>query len=84
MAVSRKPLAVGIFMERIEFVFKALAHLALSLLLEGIFLMILGVLVYIYPSLIVVLASVFFIFVGLTLVLIGLKVKKYSKIKIDL
>lgn len=70
-------------MERIEFVFKALAHLAWSLLFEGLLLMLLGVLVYIYPSLIVVLASVFFIFVGLTLFLIGLKVKKYSKIKID-
>jgi len=70
-------------MERIEFVFKALAHLAWSLLLEGILFMILGILVYLYPALIVILASVFFIFVGATLVMIGLKVKKYSKIKID-
>jgi len=70
-------------MERIEFVFKALAHLAWSLLLEGLLLIILGVLVYLYPALIVVLASVFFIFVGFTLIMIGLKVKKYSKIKLD-
>ena len=70
-------------MERIEFVFKALAHLAWSLLLEGILLIILGVLVYIYPSLVIILASVFFIFVGLTLVMIGRKVRKYSKIKLE-
>lgn len=70
-------------MERIEFVFKALSHLAWSLLLEGLLFIVLGVLTYLYPALIVILASIFFVFVGLTLVIIGLKVKKYSKIKID-
>jgi len=70
-------------MERIEFVFKALSHLAWSLLLEGLLFVALGILTYIYPAMIVILASIFFIFVGLTLIIIGLKVKKYSKIKID-
>ena len=70
-------------MEHIEVVFKAISHMAWSLLLEGLLLIILGVLVYIYPALIILLASIFFIIVGLTLIIIGFKVKKYSKISMD-
>jgi hypothetical protein len=70
-------------MERIEFVFKALSHMAWSLLLEGIFLIVLGILVFFYPALVIVLASAFFIIVGITLFTFGLKVKKYSKIKFN-
>jgi uncharacterized membrane protein HdeD (DUF308 family) len=70
-------------MEHVELVFKALSHMAWSLLLEGLLLIIFGILVYIYPALIILLASAFFIIVGLTLVSIGFKVKKYSKITLD-
>lgn len=70
-------------MEHIELIFKAISHLAWSVIIEGIFLIALGVLVFFYPALLIVLASVFFIFVGGTILLIGIKVKKYSKIKID-
>ncbi|MFH1194048.1 MAG: hypothetical protein V1661_03575 [bacterium] len=70
-------------MERIEFVFKALSHLAWSLILEGLLLLALGILVYIYPALIIILVSVFFLILGLTIFSIGMKVKKYSKIKVD-
>ena len=70
-------------MERIEFVFKALNHLAWSLILEGILLLILGALVYVYPELIIILVSVFFLALGITIVSIGRKVRKYSKIKVD-
>jgi len=70
-------------MERMEFVIKAISHLAWSLILEGILLLALGVLVYIYPTLIIVLVSVFLLVLGLTIFCIGLKVKKYSKIKVD-
>lgn len=70
-------------MEHVEIIFKALSHMAWSLLLEGLFFIALGILVYIYPSLIVLLASVFFVVVGLTLFVLGVKVKKYSKIEVD-
>lgn len=70
-------------MERIEFIFKALRHLAWSLLLEGLLLIILGVLVYFYPRFLIVLVSAFFIVLGLTIILIGLKVRKYSKLTIN-
>ncbi|MFA5133655.1 MAG: hypothetical protein WC459_02525 [Patescibacteria group bacterium] len=70
-------------MERIEFVIKAISHLAWSLILEGFLLMALGILVYLYPALIVVLTSAFFLVLGITIISIGLKVRKYSKIKID-
>lgn len=70
-------------MEHIELVFKAINHLAWSVIIEGIFLVALGVLVFFYPALLIVLASIFFILVGGTIMLIGAKVKKYSKIKLD-
>ncbi len=70
-------------MEHVEVLFRAINHMAWSLLLEGLLLIVLGILVYIYPALIILLASVFFIVVGLTLVSIGFKVKKYSKITLD-
>lgn len=70
-------------MEHVEIIFKALSHMAWSLLLEGLLLIVLGILVYMYPALVILLASVFFIIVGLTLVAIGFKVKKYSKITMD-
>ncbi|PIR67110.1 MAG: hypothetical protein COU51_00350 [Parcubacteria group bacterium CG10_big_fil_rev_8_21_14_0_10_36_14] len=70
-------------MERIEFILKAVSHLVWSLILEGLLFIILGILVYIYPALLIVLTAVFFLFTGLTLVSIGLKVRRYSKIKID-
>lgn len=69
--------------EHIELVFKAISHLAWSVIVEGIFLIILGALVFFYPALLIILASIFFILVGGTIMLIGIKVKKYSKIKLD-
>ncbi|MBU1179996.1 hypothetical protein KJ885_03560 [Patescibacteria group bacterium] len=70
-------------MERVEFIFKALRHIAWSLVLEGLLLIALGILVYAYPKLVIILASLFFVVVGLTVLFIGFKVRKYSKIKID-
>ncbi len=72
-----------LYMEHIDLVSKALSHMAWSLLLEGLLLIILGILVYMYPALVIILASVFFIIVGLTLITIGFKVKKYSKMTLD-
>ena len=70
-------------MERIEFVIKAISHLAWSLILEGLLLLVLGVLVYLYPALIIILVSAFFLVLGITIISIGFKVRKLSKIKID-
>ena len=69
--------------EHIEIVFKAINHLAWSVIVEGTFLIILGILVFFYPALLIVLTSAFFMLVGATIMLIGVKVKKYSKIKLD-
>ena len=69
-------------MEKVEVVFKIVRQLFWSLLLQGLFLVILGILVAIFPELLVALVSVIFIVLGVTIVIIAIKVYKYSKLTV--
>ncbi|MBU0649024.1 hypothetical protein KJ969_02905 [Patescibacteria group bacterium] len=69
-------------MEKVEVVFKIVRQLFWSLLLQGLFLVILGILVAIFPELLVALVSVIFIVLGVTIIIIAIKVYKYSKLTV--
>lgn len=70
-------------MEKIEVVFKIIRQLFWSLLLEGIFLIVLGILVAVFPELLIALVSVMFVMLGVTIIAIAVKVYKYSKFTIN-
>jgi uncharacterized membrane protein HdeD (DUF308 family) len=69
-------------MEKFEVVFKVVRQLFWSLLLQGLFLIILGILIAIFPELLVALVSVVFILLGVIIVAFAIKIWKYSKLTI--
>lgn len=70
--------------DRLEVVFKVVRQLFWSLLLQGIFLIVLGILIAVFPELLVALVSVMFILLGIIVIAIAVKVWKYSKLTIEI
>jgi len=70
--------------DKLEVVFKVVRQLFWSLLLQGIFLIVLGILIAVFPELLVALVSVMFILLGIIVIAIAIKVWKYSKLTIEI
>jgi len=71
-------------MEKFEIVFQAVKQIMLSLILEGIFVIILGVLIIVYPALLNYLVAIFLIVTGILSLVLAAKLNKYSKLTVKL
>lgn len=71
-------------MEKFEIVFQAIKQIVISLVLEGIFVIILGILIFIYPALLNYLVAIFLIVTGILSLVLAAKLNKYSKLTVKL
>lgn len=71
-------------MESIKVIFKFMRNLSISLVLEGILVIVIGVLIIIVPDLLAILVAIFLIASGIICFVLAYKVNKYSKFEIKL
>jgi len=70
-------------MQNFEVVIKAIKNLIAGLVVEGLAAIVIGILIFAMPELLGMLVGILFILTGIVALGIAIRLKKYSKIKIE-